>query len=195
MLNSLLCFVFNSYKKHTSSILKSILRDFYVTEAIAAAKERLVSDIEGLKIDKWVRPPVRRGENKSKSDIDDILGQMNLLDERGLFNSVSKYATCVLDELPMIRMERGEFAILVSKLDKLGDELAEVRGRLSGGSQHMPQMAHMPVSADQGWHVAGPSNTTTATTAIHDQIRAIRQSVDGDLESSDAGSGRDGPWE
>ena len=79
----------------------------------------------------------------------------------------------------MIRMERDEFAILVSKLDKLGDELAEVRGRLSGGSQHMPQMAHMPVSADQGWHVAGPSNTTTATTAIHDQIRAIRQSVDG----------------
>ena len=195
VINSLLCFVFNSYKKHTALILKSILRDFYVTEAITAAKERLLNDIESLKLDKWIRPPARRGDNKVKNDIDDILGQFHVLDERGLFASVPKYATANLDELPMIRMERGEFAVLVSKLDKLGDELAEVRrNALSGGSHHK-QPPPMALSANPVPNVAGPSNSTMAV-AIHNQIREIRQqSVDGDIESSDVGSGMDGRWE
>ena len=115
VLNCLLCFAFCSYNKHTALILKSIIKDFYVTDVIAAAKERLLNDVEGLKIDKWIRPPVRRGENKVKNDVNYILCQMHVLDERGLFAGVPRYAMADIGELPIIRMKRSEFAVLVSK--------------------------------------------------------------------------------
>lgn len=137
-INALLCFALYSYKKHPSKFISSILTDFYPSEVISEAKEKLVMDIEALKLDKWLRPPSRRGDNKRKHDIEDILSQIALMDEGGHIARMPRYVVDNLDNIPLIRMERGEFAVIVSKLDKLSDDLAAHRCdvRALGGDGH-----------------------------------------------------------
>src|ERR1051325_7408423 len=125
VINALLCFVLYAFKKHPFKFISSLVNDFYDLDSISEAKELFVSDIEQLNIDKWVKPPTRRGDNnKRKHDLDDILLQLGLADEGGYLTRLPKYVVDNLDNIPIIRMERGEFAVLVSKLDRLSDDLS-----------------------------------------------------------------------
>jgi len=116
-INALLCFVLHSHKRQSLKTIRSTVKDFYQTEIISEAKDLLLCDFEALKPDKWIRPPMRRGENKVKHDLDDILSTVTFLDEKIYLSKIPIYATDNLDIVPMFRMERGEFAILISKLD------------------------------------------------------------------------------
>ena len=77
-----------SFKKHPVKFLKTVASDFYYIDVISEAKERLLNDCEKLKIDKdkWSLPPARRGGNRAKHDLDDILHTLNMLDENGLLS-------------------------------------------------------------------------------------------------------------
>jgi hypothetical protein len=179
-INALLCFVLYSYKKQPLKFLSSIVSDFYTIEVISEAKERLVNDVECLKLDKWTRPPTRRGDNKRKHDLEDIMTQISLLDEGGFISKLPKYVVDNLDNIPLVRMERGEFAVLVSKLDKISDELSCTRLATVSTGGHCP---------------TDPLNTGGALnlpTVVNNDIQRVRQwgaSAESDLESSD------GAWE
>ena len=143
-----------SFKKHPVKFLKTVFSDFNHIDVISEAKERLLNDCEKLKIDKdkWSLPPARRGGNRAKHDLDDILHTLNMLDENGLLSNLPKYAVDNLDNVPLIRMERGEFAVLVTKLDKLSDELNNLPAlALSAG--HYSRMANDERPAPNDLHV------------------------------------------
>ena len=170
VVNALLCFALYVYKKHPAKFISSIISDFYSVEVISEAKELLLLNIEALKLDKWTRPPSRRGDNKRKHDLDDIIAQITLLDEGHLINNLPKYVIDNLDNVPLIRMERGEFSVIVSKLDKLSDDL----------NTHMKEVS-LP-----GGHFQSRSHVSATNASISDNIRNIRDwAADSDVDTSD----------
>jgi hypothetical protein len=187
IVNALLCFTLYSLKKHPRKIVSSIINDFYSQDIISEAKERLMNDIENLKTDKWIRPPVRRGDNRLKRDLEDILAQVTLIDELGLLARLPVYVVHNLDDIPMIRMEHGEFAVLVSKLDKLNDGLTELHNMRQQTSTNSGNTMLSP-------RYTKPVALSHSLPAIDENIRRIRLSVvDSDNDgSSDAASG--GEW-
>lgn len=135
VLSAPLCSTFSLLKRHPSDFVKSVVGDYYPTVAISAAKDRLLSDIDGLKPDKWIRPPPRRGDNKLKHDLDDIIAAHGAMEERGLLAKLPKYVIDDLEDAPTLRMERGEFAVLVSKLDRLSEDLSDARLKITSASK------------------------------------------------------------
>jgi hypothetical protein len=180
VVNALLCFLLYVFKKHPVKFLSSIISDFYTVEMIGEAKERLLFDIDALKLDKWTKPPSRRGDNKRKHDLEDIIAQITLLDEGGLLNSLPKYVVDNLDNVPMIRMERGEFSVLVSKLDKLSDDLnTHIRDVSQSSVRHCNQSDLATVTGQ---------DTNVASRAISENIRSIRNrdwAAESDVDTSD----------
>ena len=131
----LLCFAINCYKKHPSKIVKSVSIDFYDADAITAAKDKLSSDTDGLNLVNWIHPVKRRGDDKTKMDVDDILANITFVDDSSALEKLPRYCIDNLEDIPIMRMERGEFAVLLSKLDKLRDQV----GRLQDGHYHLDQ--------------------------------------------------------
>lgn len=127
IINSLLCFGLFCLKRQPIKLIKSVILDYYTAEQVSEAKERLINDIDGLNVDKWTKPAKRRGDNKTKQEIEDIITSLTFIDENLLLDKLPRYATDNLDCLPLMRMERGEFAILVSKLDLLNDKFASMQ--------------------------------------------------------------------
>ena len=90
--------------------------DFYNAESIGTA-------IETLKLENWKSPPNRREkgdkENKLRQELDDIMSALTFIDENASFTRLPRYSVDDLENIPIMRMESGEFAILMTKLDKL----------------------------------------------------------------------------
>jgi hypothetical protein len=76
-----------------------------ITDVINAAKDKLSTDIDGLVLPNWTRPIKRRGDNKSKQDIEDMFGAVSFVDE---CSALPRYVTDNLDDIPIMRMDRGE---------------------------------------------------------------------------------------
>ena len=130
-LNALLCFTFHYFKKYNLKMIKSIISDYYNAEDISVAKEKLMTDIDAVGLTNWNRPVKRRGDNKTKQEIDDILCAITVVDESLSLNKLPKYVTDNLDDIPVMRMEKGELAILISKLDRLEENISDVQIRLN----------------------------------------------------------------
>jgi len=136
-LNSCLCYLFNNYKKTPIKLLKSIVTDFYDLDTVSTAKSKLMEDITsaGLSIK---LPPTRRDKTK---DIDDILSVLATIDETGVSESLPRYATDNLEEIPSSRLDEGGLAVVISKLNKINDKLSwsyigravEERGQVMNG--------------------------------------------------------------
>ena len=107
-------------------MFKSIISDFYDPDTISNAKDKLMLDIEGLSLPSWSRPVKRRGDNKLKQEVEDIIAGLTLVDENEALLRLPRYAVENLDDIPVMRMERGEFAILVSKLDKIEERVENI---------------------------------------------------------------------
>jgi hypothetical protein len=127
VVNALLCFAFHCFRKHPMKILKSILLDYFDEITITVAKERLLADIDNLNVNNWKCPAKRRGENKTKQEIEDILSVIAFVDENNALLQLPRYVVENLDDVPMMRMEKGELAILISKLDKIDESISSMQ--------------------------------------------------------------------
>jgi len=81
VLNDVLCFVRNRYVETSVKQLKTALVDFYDVEALAAAKNDLLRDVEHLRnLVKFPHVPRRRdGDNRLVRETDDILSIFHCL--------------------------------------------------------------------------------------------------------------------
>lgn len=129
-INSVLCFIISMYVKYPIKQVKSILIDFYEQPAISEAKERLMTDIEKLILPNWNKPNQRRGDNRKKSEIDDIYSALACADENGRMKDLPKYVVMDINTIPIIRLEKGEFSVIVSKLDSIFSELDSIKAKI-----------------------------------------------------------------
>jgi hypothetical protein len=120
VLNSLLCFVFNKYKKFDiNRIMKSML-DKYTSGEIVCAKRQLLDDISTIQLEKpFSHYHDRRGDNKPENNVKDILDAVQELDERKSINALPRYVSDNPDSFPIIALENGDMSFLLGKIDRM----------------------------------------------------------------------------
>lgn len=120
VISELLCFLSRKYSVNNVKSLKLVMNDFYSVEDISLAKELLVNSVEKLELDKWPRPPRRKNsDNKSRTEIDDLVNTFLYLDENQLLDRLPIFVALNIDNIPSSKLEEGDLRIMLNKLDKL----------------------------------------------------------------------------
>jgi hypothetical protein len=136
VLNSTLCFVFNSFHRDREKEIKRLLIDFYEGEVVTAAKSQLLSDV-GRIVDDFPRFARRVDPlDRAVREVDDILSIVRNLDERKLIAKMPLYVSDSPEHMPSVRMTEGEFSLLLAKINKLDNAVSILDGRLSGSQGH-----------------------------------------------------------
>jgi hypothetical protein len=131
----LLCFASYFFKKQPVKIVKSMIVDFYSPAAVTVAKDKLAEDIAALKIDSWPRPVNRRNTKdtgtKCKHEVDDIFNMLSFVDEQNLLGHIPRYVSDNPEQLPQIRLEKGDVTVILNKMDKMEGILDSLRLELT----------------------------------------------------------------
>ena len=99
LLCPVLCFLFNKYGRLGVNYLRSVLGDFYSSEDLSIAKNRLLEDIVNLKIEATLPHVPRRRDsvNRHGYELDDLLNLMVFADEQKLFQRLPRYVCDDID--------------------------------------------------------------------------------------------------
>lgn len=123
-LNSLLCFVMNTRSKHPNKVIKAIVSDFYDTDTISKAKDRLIQDVTNIPNNGIKVPRQRRNsDNKQKQDIEDILSLLEVIDENGGLAYLPRYVTDNFHDLPVVHMDADGMSVILSKLVEIKESV------------------------------------------------------------------------
>jgi hypothetical protein len=126
--NELLCYLTAHHGKATSKQLKTVLSNFYNEDEIQQAKEQLMKDVETVSPNLLHRIPKRKGENRSKMNVDDILDIYAVVDENVLVLQLPKYAAVDLFRLPDVKLEDIDIYNMAIKLEKLENKVHGLEG-------------------------------------------------------------------
>jgi len=120
ILNPLLCFANSKISKVDVKRIKSAVNAKYSPVVISEAKAQLLKDCTLLTLPKPLgRYPDRHGENKTVSEINDIVDILLHLDECKALTALPRYVSDNSDLFPSLPLDDGELAFLFAKIDKL----------------------------------------------------------------------------
>jgi hypothetical protein len=128
-----LCFIVNKFGKLAMKVMKSTVMDFYDVDTLAAAKSRLLDDVNLMDIaDKLPHIPKRRDNaNRLTHETEDIFALLQFIDERGLLSDLPRYVSSGPDNMPSTRLFDGDMLFLLVRLDKLENNLVGVGSTLA----------------------------------------------------------------
>ena len=93
VLSAPLCFLFTKFGKLDIKWIKTALVDFYSSDEITAAKERLAKDAQALSLDGMPTITRRRNsDNRYQRECDDMVDIITFLDERKVLSLLPHYA-------------------------------------------------------------------------------------------------------
>ena len=189
IVNDLLCFAINKYRRVASKLVKITISDFYSADDISHAKEQLIEAIDQLHLDKWSKPVRRRKDSLTRlsNEIDDIFAMLVMLDEQKLFEQqgLPTFVSTDPDKMPSVKLTEGDIAVLLTKLTKLDEGMLEIKkGVLNTDTsinrlvnQSRPQGSNMPCPAPQFCPVASidaaATSATTSSTVTAAAVSAI----------------------
>jgi hypothetical protein len=124
-----LCFLFNKYGKLSANYLRSVLGDFYSSEDLNVAKNRLLEDIVDLKTEATLPHVPRRRDsaNRHGYKLDDIFNLIVFADEQKLFNRLP-YVCDDVDCIPSLRLLDGDLKVFLSqRLSNIENSLGKLQ--------------------------------------------------------------------
>ncbi len=129
----------SKYDKTQIKVLKSALIDFYNAEALAIAKQCLLSDMSKHETsNKLPHVPVQRdGDKRIGREVDDIFTLIIYLDEHKLLNCLPMYVTDGLDSRPSTRLYEGDLKILMSCLARMDERMVAIESTLTSIIQNV----------------------------------------------------------
>jgi hypothetical protein len=92
---------------------------------VSIAREQLLKDVTSLNVDKMPRLPARRNksDNQAKLEIEDITTLLTFIDENGLWARLPRYVSRNPEQLPQLRIEKGDVTLLRNKIDNIEKQL------------------------------------------------------------------------
>jgi hypothetical protein len=128
VVNDLLCFAVYYFKKQPIKPVKAMIVDFYAPAIVTVAKELLIDNVSALNIDNWPRPVSRRtSDNRLKNEVDDIFSVLTYLDEKGFLVNLPRYVSDNPEQLPLLRLEKGDLTVIMNKIDRLKLSLDSIK--------------------------------------------------------------------
>lgn len=124
-----LCFLNNNFNKTTQNNLKPVLLDFYEDDEIIVAKETLHRCLSDVITDDVPRLVKRKGDNKRKLNVDDLIELFLITDERLLGDKLPKFVAADLSRVPTLKLENISLIGLLRRLEQYETRLNVVEGR------------------------------------------------------------------
>jgi len=121
VVNSLLCFVLTKYKKLDVSKLISTVCSFYSADEVSAAKKQLLADVKQRSF--FVNDVVyltHTGYQRAEYEMEDTVDLLDLITEDNLLQRLPTYVTDSSEKVPSIKLDDGDLAFLLAKIDKMG---------------------------------------------------------------------------
>ena len=120
-----LCFILDKISKIGKKVLMKHVIENVEPAEISAAKARLTTDLENLKLtEKAPRIPTRRdGDTRAENEVKDIFDIINFLDTTKHLNELPCYVTDKPDNMPSIRMMDGDLSFILKHFEKLESRL------------------------------------------------------------------------
>ena len=182
VLCDVLCFLCNKFGKFADKTLKMTLSDFYSAECLAAAKNRLITDIDDMKLTtKRPHAPARRdGEGRIAREVDDLMLLFTFLDEQKVLDKLPRYVSDNPDNMPNIRLYEGDLQMFTSFLRDMNGRLNNLESVLAAICNDvrklqvwpsLPEPArsgHQPGSSTQSRHAVGLSDVNTAAVSVRE---------------------------
>jgi len=115
-----------NFRKKT---LKQTLINFYSNEALQAAKEKLITTVDDLRLDNWTEPAKRRKDsresvgNKIKLDAEDILDILTFLEENNAIDKLPLFVALDPDLIPSPALAEGDLQCVLGKIANLSDNV------------------------------------------------------------------------
>jgi hypothetical protein len=130
--SELLCYAINKFGRVPLKPLKSVINDFYSSDDIFSAKDKLVEETDILNIDKWQKPARRRKDSitRTQNEIDDIFQVIVMLDESHNLQRLPTFVATDPDRMPSIKLTDGDLAMVLIKLNALSDTVAGLKDKL-----------------------------------------------------------------
>jgi len=125
--SEVLCFLFNKFAKLNRTQLKSVLSGFYTENELCDARAMLFNDANKLNIDDLPRCPKRKGDNKVKLLVDDLIDLVTVLDEHKSFDQLPTYVAKDLDRVPLVKSDDLELYSMSRRLDDFSKQLGSLK--------------------------------------------------------------------
>ena len=116
-----------------AKVIKSVLSDYYSTEAISGAKNQLMDDISRLDTDVILPhvPKRRYGDNRIARETDDIFTLFTVLDEQKQLEKLPRYVAESPDNMPSVRLYEGDLATLMKLVERMNGRIRELDEKLA----------------------------------------------------------------
>jgi hypothetical protein len=157
-----LCFILDKLGKiGKKTLMKHVIENVEPAQ-ISAAKTRLMTDLENLKLtEKAPRIPARRdGDTRAENEVKDIFDVINFLDTTKRLNDLPRYVTDKPDNMPSIRMFDGDLGFILKRFEKLESRLDVLSEFLSAlnvphlDQQSWPNLPSLQPSTSANNHTA-----------------------------------------
>ena len=156
VVNHVLCFLLFYRNKIDIKDLKARICDYFDTASVSAAKDRLLLDIIALRAENVPHVAKHRpGNSKLQLDVDDMSTLLTFADEAGLLKQLPRYVADRPDQLPHLRVEKGDILAIFNRFEKLESALDDIKRENSALRGVMSNMASAMMS--HGLHSGGPS--------------------------------------
>ena len=135
-------FLVNKFHKLPTKQLKCMIVDFYDAEEIITAKEQLLSDVVGMKlnVDLPHIPRRRDGELMISRNVEDLLTVLTFLDENLKLNELPCYVTNKPDLMPYARLYEGDMAAMMKLIEKMQQQIENLNIALTAVASSVKQI-------------------------------------------------------
>lgn len=108
---------FIEFFKATVNQLKTVLLSFYTPDELQEAKDLLINNVCDVSDSLLPRYPKRKGDNRAKPIVDDIIEIVSIVDENKIVDKLPRYAAINVDKIPSVRIEDTDIFSMAKKLD------------------------------------------------------------------------------
>lgn len=134
VVSEILCFILNKFGKAPENNIKVIVTTFYNEAEIAAGKELFYQRLETKKLDGLPRLVKRKGDNRQKADVDDLLALINLADQELVLLELPIFVAEDLTRIPSTKPEDLDLVVLARKSTATDDKVNALTTMVAAGS-------------------------------------------------------------
>jgi len=121
--DEVLYFVLNKYDNTPTSTLRSVICELYKEDEVVSAKQNLlqhIGDAKAIGVTGYIKK--RIGDNKLKATVDDIVGIVTAIDERGIRDTLPVFCSVNALRIPTVPDEMSDLAAIRHEVHSLKDQ-------------------------------------------------------------------------
>lgn len=186
IVNELLCFYSNFYKKSPASYIKVSILNCFLEDEITLSKETFHKHLS-VHVNDLTRLIRRKGDNRGKLNVDDIEEYFNIADEKQVLSLLPTYVAVDLSKIPSVDSKVNQNSLVDNRISKLENVLDErcknLEKLISDTNQNVLNLTKNVISVPNS--SVGALTKSNVINSVHGQSKPEADATYTDTSSSD----------